>query len=761
MGTASRRWHVEVTGHVQGVGFRPFAKRLANQWQLAGWARNAGGFVELEVQGDLQACNGFVKELVVSLPRPAQIRCLDVKEIKIVLKDSAFSVLASRVDGDLQRFVPKDIGICEDCRQELLDITDRRFGYPFINCCHCGPRYTIINKLPYDRERTSMRKFPLCLDCSFEYATELDRRFHAEPNACAECGPQYIFNDNNSVVSGRSAVDSAILTLAEGKILAIKGIGGFHLAALANCSEAIARIRQIKSRPDKPLAVMVSDMSDALKLGKIDTGEAELLDGPDCPIVLLDKASFDLAPNIAPGLTNIGVMKAYAPIHFLLLKEFDVPLVMTSANKGGSPIIINNNDALVKLKNEVDAFFSHNRSISNGCDDSVVRKVAGRTMALRLGRGRAPHALELKGEYSPILACGADLKNTFALAANGWAHISQHLGDLSDLDCFDRYQQTIKTLCGLLDIEPQKVACDLHPDYVSVSYAESLGVPVERVQHHHAHIASSLAEKGIHEPVIGVAFDGSGWGYDDRIWGGEWLICDLQHMERVAHLKEVSMPGSEAAIRFPWRMALSYLVDLQLEHDAIVELLGFISEDEINAVRKQISSGINMPLTSSCGRLFEAVSSLVLGCRSQSFEGQAASYLESAVSSEEEGLYQFALAGRKGMIEVDYTQALTALIADKQVGTPPAVIAARFHNGLADVLATVSERLRAERGINKVVLGGGVFANAFLYTKAIDLLEGRGFQVVTAEEVPINDGGISFGQAAVVAAGGGAGANQI
>ncbi len=751
-----KRWRIEVTGHVQGVGFRPHVKRLARQWSLAGWTRNTGGAVELEVQGDSSACIGFVNELISGAPRPARIHLLDIKAMKIKRAEKVFTVLDSREKSDAQRFIPVDIGLCEDCRSELLDKSDRRHDYAFINCCQCGPRYTIIEDLPYDRERTSMRGFPVCLDCGFEYTNELDRRFHAEPNACAECGPKYTFTHSRSSIMSGSALSLTISALTDGKIVAIKGIGGFHLVCLANNSEAIDRMRLIKSRPHKPLGVMVADLNQASVVAKVDRHEAGLLSAPDRPIVLLQSRSSDLAPNISPGLSTIGLMLPYAPIHVQLFKELEEPLVMTSANKKGEPIIIGNEEVFCELESEIDACLHHDRSIVNGCDDSVVRRAAGQILTLRSGRGKAPKAVKLVGKYDPILACGADLKNTVCLAANGWAHVSQYLGDLAGVGCLERYKDTIERLGRLLDIEPKTVVCDAHPDYVSSLHAAGLGLQVQQVQHHHAHIVAALAEKGIDEPVIGVAFDGSGWGADGHIWGGEWLICDRRHMERRAHFKETVMPGSEAAVTHPWRMALSYLVGIGLDRHEIIDLFAHVDEWELELAYKQIVAGINTPTTSSCGRLFEAIASLVLGSCSQTYEGQVASQLETvAAAANESGSYRFSLSEKADGLDVGYESMFAGLLSDKRVGVDTGTMAARFHNGLADVIRVVSERLRDERGINKVVLGGGVFVNAYLLTRAVEALETSGFQVITSEEVPLNDGGISLGQAAVVAAGGG------
>lgn len=751
-----KRLRIEVTGIVQGVGFRPHVHRLAARWRLAGWARNSGGALELEVQGAPESCVSFLEDLVKQAPAPAHVQRLGVTEIRADGQEDAFTIIDSRMVSKQSRFVPVDIGICDACRRELLDAQDRRHHYPFTNCCACGPRYTIIERLPYDRERTSMRSFHLCLDCDFEYANDIDRRFHAEPNACPDCGPQYTFADEHKLLTGKAAVDAAAKTLVEGKVIGVKGIGGIHLTCLATDSEAVDKIRRLKDRPDKPLAVMVSDEKAAGRVGRLSESEADLLRGPERPIVLLGRRAGVLAGNICPGLDTVGVMLPYAPIHVLLLEETGAPLVMTSANRGGAPIIIDNEAAATQLSGVADGLLLHDRRIVNGCDDSVVRQAAGRSITVRLGRGKAPAALRLPGDYRPILACGSDLKSSVCLAAGGWAHVSQYLGDLSDPDCLGRFRETVDRLGRLLDFTPEVVACDAHPDYVSTAYGEALELPLRRVQHHHAHIAAVMAEKEISEPVIGVAFDGNGWGLDGNVWGGEWLICDRRLAVRGAHFKNFPMPGGEAAIRQPWRMAVGYLTAIGLDASRIADIFPDIDPADIGPVIRQIESGVNTPLTSSCGRLFEAVATLITGCRAQSYEGQAASSLESLVlAGYDAGAYSFNLADVAGVTQVDGAPMLRALLEDKAAGAPPELMATRFQAGLAESVRLVGRHLRDKEGIETVVLSGGVFVNSHLFSETARRLEDDGFSVVTSEHIPINDGGISLGQAAIVAAGGG------
>jgi len=749
---ADARLHIELNGVVQGVGFRPHAQKLAARRRLSGWARNNGGALELEVQGRLKACRDFVGELVSSAPAPAIVHGLRVREVAVQSDESGFNILVSSAASRRPRFIPADIGICDSCRSELLAPGDRRRDYPFINCALCGPRYTIIAGLPYDRESTSMCAFHLCLDCAFEYANEPDRRFHAEPNACPQCGPHYIYSDSDRSVAGPKAVAQAAAALEAGRILALKGIGGWHLACLATDESAVDKLRRLKPRPDKPMAVMVADLEQASRLGRIGPHEAVLLTGADRPIVLLE-AAVGLT-GVTGGLDTIGVMLPYAPVHVLLLQKIRGPLVMTSANRTGSPIVTDNLEAVAKLGGIADARLSHDRAILNGCDDSVVRRAAGRTVTIRSGRGRAPAAISLPGDYGPILACGADIKSSVCLAADGWAHLSQHLGSLDDPDCFDRYKQTTASLSALLDIRPAVVACDSHPDYLSVVFARGLGLPVKQVQHHHAHVVAAMAEVGLGGPVIGVAFDGSGWGTDGRVWGGEWLICSRDRFERAAHLKYVAMPGGELAVREPWRMAVAYLVDIGLDAEAIGRVLADIDPGVLDVVIKQLGTGINAPLTSSAGRLFDAAAALIAGCRSQSYEGHAASRLESLAAGDT-GAYPLDLDADTAPFIIDPAPMIRAIIGDLAAGVERSEMAAKFHNGLADTICSVGRRLCDREGLDTIVLAGGVFVNARLLSRAVGTLESAGFTVLINQQVPINDGAISLGQAAVVAAGGG------
>ena len=759
MTATGRRYRVRITGIVQGVGFRPFLHRLAAERSLGGWAKNAGGAVVAEIEGDPEECAAFLRDIEEKAPDPAVLRRINVEEIGPVSAPADFKILPSDRQSGLERFLPVDIGICDECRSELADALDRRYEYPFINCCRCGPRYTIVRELPYDRERTSMRSFHLCLDCRCEYEFEEDRRYHAEPNACWECGPQYTFLDDEGQSAGRNALDAAVGALGAGRILAVKGVGGFHLVCDATAPEAVERLRLLKRRPKKPLAVMVANLEMARALGIVGDREAKLLQGDDRPILLARRAPAaggeDRGPrprlaDISPGLNTIGLMLPYAAVQVLLLERLDRPLVYTSANTSGGALTAENTEARETLKKMADGWLLHDRRIANPCDDSVVRAAGEVTVTIRGGRGRAPHAVPVEGRYPAIIACGSDLKASVCLADRGWAHIGPHIGDLADATCAGRYEETIAKMSSLLRIEPRLAACDSHPDFISTDFARGLGLPLVEVQHHHAHIAAVMAERQLSGPVIGVAFDGLGWGDDGALWGGEWLVCDRSTYRRAAHLREIVLPGGDAPARYPWRTAVSHLRAIGLGPAEIAGLLPGLDPARTRAVIGQLEQGINTVRTSSVGRLFEAVAAVVLGEKVQSYEGRSASVLE-ALSGTVSGAYRFVLAEKGDSIEVDARRVWSELLADIEAGASKAEISSRFHQGLAVAIVDVASRLRERDGLEDVVLAGGVFVNSRLLTAAVRRLGKAGFTIHVPEKIAINDGGISLGQAVVAA----------
>lgn len=737
------RLHVRVSGLVQGVGFRPFVWRTATSLGLSGWVSNDAAGVVLEVEGARRE----VDALLAMLTAPPPLAHVDEVRSEVVptLGGSGFTVRASDDRGARLALISPDTSTCADCLDELADPADRRYGYPFINCTNCGPRYTIVRSVPYDRSRTTMSTFPMCTDCALEYADPADRRFHAEPVCCPACGPTLVLAGGTGDAIAQSAV-----FLRGGKVLAVKGIGGFHLAVDACRESAVALLRARKHRELRPFAVMVRDVPAAVELADVGPQELALLTSAARPIVLLRaRPSTRIAPSVAPGSSAIGLMLPYTPLHALLVAAAGGPLVMTSGNLSDEPIAFEDDDAAERLSGVADAHLLHDRAIRTRVDDSVVRVVRGRVVPIRRSRGHVPNPLPLPiASPVPILACGAALKSTFTVVRGSQAFVSQHIGDLADYRTQQSYLDGIEHLSALLDVTPTVLAHDLHPDYPSTRYAhDRADVRLVGVQHHHAHIASCLADNASASRVVGVAFDGLGLGTDGTAWGGEFLVADLEGFTRQAHLAPVAMPGGDAATRHPWRMAASYL-DLAFAGD-LPDLDVVRRHDTLwGQVLSVARAGVSSPLTSSAGRLFDGISAILGICDEASYEGQAAIELEQRADPDERGSYPVAVSD--GVVDV------AGLVRDVAVdhfsGAPVPLIAARFHNALADVIATVCRRLREEFGLTTVALSGGVFQNALLLARALDRLEDGGFVVLTHREVPCNDGGISLGQAAVAAA---------
>jgi hydrogenase maturation protein HypF len=744
---------VRVSGLVQGVGFRPFVWREATARGLTGWVGNDAAGVVLEAEGPAAE----VAALLVTLTSPPPLARVDDVSAEAVptIGSDGFVVRASLTDGARRALVSPDTATCADCLAELHDPADRRAGYPFVNCTNCGPRYTIVTSVPYDRSRTTMAPFPMCADCAAEYADPADRRFHAEPACCPACGPRLRLLDRAGQPIGGDPLAATVDLLRGGSVVAVKGLGGYHLAADARQEEAVAALRRRKHREDRPFALMVPDLAGALDLCEAEPGEVDVLTGVTRPIVVLRRRpdGAHVATSVAPGSPSLGLMLPYTPLHALLLEAFAGPLVMTSGNVSDEPIAYRDADAADRLSRIADAFLVHDRAIRTRVDDSVVRVVRGRVLPVRRSRGYVPQPLVLPvGAPEPVLACGPALKNTFCLARGEQAFVSHHVGDLDDYATMQSYLDGIEHLGGLLDVDPAVVAHDLHPDYPSTRYAtERQGVELVGVQHHHAHIASCLADNGASGPVIGVAFDGIGIGDDGGAWGGEFLVAGLTGFTRAAHLSEVAMPGGDAAVREPWRMAAAHLdaayggaVPAGL---AVAARQGSRWDQVLSVAR----AGVNSPPTSSAGRLFDAVSAL-LGVRDVvTYEGQAAVELEHVADPSETGSYAVPVDDAP-VARVDVGTLMRAVTDDVVRGTAAPVVAGRFHNALADVVLTVCRRLRDQRSLPTVALSGGVFQNALLVTRCLDLLETDGFTVLTHRHVPPNDGGISLGQAAVAAA---------
>jgi hydrogenase maturation protein HypF len=739
--TVRVRAEVRVDGTVQGVGFRPFVHGLATRLGLAGLVGNDACGVFIEVEGDA----GAVERFLAGLRHPPPLAVIERISTRALATDgrSGFAIVGSDASGRRRALVSPDSATCADCLRELRDPADRRHGHPFVNCTNCGPRFTIVTGVPYDRGNTTMAGFAMCDACAAEYHDPADRRFHAQPVCCPACGPRLALLDAGGRALPGEPLDAARTLLRRGGILALKGLGGYHLAAVAADESAVAALRSRKHREHKPFAVMAADPRMARLLAEVDDTEEALLTGPRRPIVLLRRrAGAPLAEAVAPGNRSIGVMLPYTPLHHLLVAE---PLVLTSGNVSDEPIAYRDDDALARLGGIADAFLTHDRPIHVRTDDSVTRIFRGRELPIRRSRGYAPVPLPLPRGGPPVLACGAELKNTFCLARDGRAFVSHHIGDLENYETLRAYEEGIAHFAQLFDITPELVAYDPHPEYLSTKYAVELAeerdLPLVGVQHHHAHIASCLADNAWEAPVIGVAFDGTGYGADGTLWGGEFLVADLTVFERAGHLRPVPLPGGAAAIREPWRMAAAYGVPGDLD-------VARRNADRWDSLVALARAGTGSPPTSSAGRLFDAVAA-VLGVRDRvDYEGQAAIELEQRADPRERGTYPVGIEDGRPFV-VSGADLVVAVVRDLTGGVPVPRIAARFHNAVAGLIVAGAARLRETTGLATVALSGGVFQNVLLLERTVAGLEGEGFVVLTHHRVPPNDGGISLGQAAV------------
>jgi hydrogenase maturation protein HypF len=747
------RWRIHVDGLVQGVGFRPFAYALATRLGLAGHVANDTRGAVVEIEGDGKAVARFVDMLVREAPPLAVIEQLAHVSLR-TLGERQFAILDSATGGERQVLVSPDVATCEDCLRELFDPHDRRFRYPFTNCTNCGPRFTIVRDVPYDRPRTTMAGFAMCQACAREYEDPADRRFHAQPIACPACGPRLRLVTRRGETLPGEPIEVAAELLRAGRIVAVKGLGGYHLAAVACDEEAVAALRCRKHREEKPFAVMARDLTAARELVELDVDAERVLAGPRRPIVLLPRRQgAAIAEAVAPGTAQLGVMLPYTPLHHLLARRLRVPFVLTSGNVSDEPIAHDDRDALARLGPIAKFFLVHDRPIHVRTDDSVVRMFRGREMPVRRARGHAPQPVVVSHTAPrPILACGAELKSTFCLLKDRYAFVSPHVGDLENYATMQAFSEGIRHFRRLFDVTPELVAHDLHPEYLSTKYAlESAGVELVGVQHHHAHVASCLADNREEGPVIGVAFDGLGFGTDGTLWGGEFLVATLRSFERAAHFEAVPMPGGTMAIRQPWRMAASYLA---AAYGDAIPALGVVERNQRSwaSIVSLQRAGVASPATSSVGRLFDAVAALV-GVRDViSYEGQAAIALEQCLERSEQGAYPAGWSENAREILVCGADFVRAAADDLWNGAHPGVVAARFHRGLARVTGEVCAAIRERTGHGTVALSGGVFQNAFLLERTLAELEGRGFRVLTHARIPPNDGGISFGQAAVAAA---------
>ena len=761
---AGRR--IAVHGTVQGVGFRPFVYRLAVELGLEGTVRNADGHVVVETSGPPDALDEFVHRIVDDAPPLARVDSVELSELAVApAAGSGFRVATSdSTDPDAGGDLPPDIATCADCLRELFDPADRRYRYPFTNCTNCGPRATIIRELPYDRERTVMTSFRLCDLCAAEYGNPGDRRFHAEPVACAACGPQLAWLPAGSatkLTAGEAALQAAVRAIATGHIVAIKGLGGYQLVCDATSADAVGLLRERKRRPTKPLAVMVADRAALYEVARPTVTEERLLMSEARPIVLVRSAGA-LPAVVSPGTSRVGVFLPYTPLHHLLLAELARPLIVTSGNRCDEPMVVDNDAALGSLASIADGFLMHNRDIAVRYDDSVVQVTCDRPRMMRRARGYAPTALTLPvPALRPVLGVGAELKHTFTLASGSRAVLGPHIGDLEDVDSFDSFESTLSHLSRLEKIAPEIVAHDLHPGYLSTQFAQRYPagdrVPV---QHHHAHIAACAAEFGITEPVIGIAYDGLGLGDDGTLWGGEVLIADLTGYRRFGRFSRAPLPGGRAAIKRPARMTLGYVFGVEgfddepglAAHGDFDPFLGRLDPAEVDTIRRLVDARLGSPFASSAGRLFDAVASLLGLCDDASYEGEAAMALENVAADGEMGELAWTLRRVDGLLVYDVRPTLGDVIRAVAERVDVPVVAARFHQTLVAVTEALCQEARRATGLRTVCLGGGVFQNRRLSAAVIEALAGGEFVVYAGEQVPTNDGGISFGQSAIAAA---------
>lgn len=748
-----------IRGIVQGVGFRPFVYNIATSMNLTGWVRNSSNGVDIQVSGEPLLVEAFIHRLRNEPPPLSKIDQFEVRWGNSQHFDK-FEIISSLEQPGMFIPISPDVCICDDCLSELFDPLDRRFRYPFINCTNCGPRFTIIQDIPYDRPYTTMSTFMMCDYCKNEYLDPKNRRFHAQPVACPECGPHiWLEEKRNEIAHGDDALRIARKMLKEGKILAIKGLGGFHLACDAKDKNAVSTLRIRKQRIDKPFALMTSDLNVVMQHCQLSFHEKELLSRRERAVVILDQLPHStIAKEVAPGQSTLGVMLPYTPLHYLLLEpEPDYPdiLVMTSGNYSEEPLSIDNEEARVKLDNLADAFLYHNRDIHIRCDDSVIRSIPGKegptSYPLRRSRGYAPDAILLPWKLPPILATGAELKNTFCMTKDQYAFISHHIGDLGNFETLSSYEEGIRHYENLFRCQPQIIAYDMHPDYLSTRYAleraENEKLIACPIQHHHAHIAACMVDNHhpAGSPVIGVSFDGTGYGIDGTIWGGEILIADYKGFTRALHLEPFPLPGGDTAIKQPWRIALSLLWNSGLEWEVWLPCIQGLNPKSIDSIQKQLVNHINTPMTSSMGRLFDGIAALAGTHQYVNYEAQAAVEFEALADPDEKGLYEFDTQAPL----IRHIHLIEAVVEDLRRNTPLPIISARFHRSITEMVNNVCLQQNQETGIFDVVLSGGVWQNMLLLKSTFTKLERSGFNVIIHQNVPTNDGGLSLGQAII------------
>lgn len=743
-----KRYTVHITGIVQGVGMRPYIYKTAKQHGLGGWVSNHGTAVVMDIAGGKKAIGEFLKALLENPPSGSKINDIKIKSDCYKAYNN-FSIINSSIDNQLQGFIPPDTAICDECIKEMGDKTNPRYMYPFTNCISCGPRYSIIDTLPYDRANTSMNAFDMCPECRKEYENPDNRRFHAETNCCPHCGPKLTLLDNKgSPIDSIHPVVTAIQLLNEGRLIGIKGIGGYHIACNAYDENAINLLRKRKRRPDKPLAIMASSLEAARLICIVTDKEKEILTSRQRPIVLLEKRFPELLPgNIASGINRLGVMLPYTPLHHLLFHEQLQYLIMTSGNISGMPICYNDGEALKKLKDIVDFFLVNDREILTPIDDSVVRVIDEKEMVSRNARGYSPSTLQIDSD-SEIMAMGAEQKSSLCLLHKGYAHSTQYLGSLDEMNTYEEYLQVMKRMKVLLGAEPKIIAHDLHTGYLSTQCALKQNAERISIQHHHAHMAACIAEHDLKEDAIGIIYDGTGMGTDGAIWGGEFFIGSKCKFSRVGHWKYVTLQGGDSAVKQPWKSAVSYLYAMGINSQ---KLLNDVDSLKVKAIQNAVSHNINCFISSSIGRLFDCVAALVMKRMYITYDAQAAIELESVIEKNVIDFYPYSINEKEEKLEIGYEEIISGILKDMEHGKASSYISAKFHNTVCEATIDCACKLRNKYGLNNIILGGGVFENYYLLKNMKAGLKKHNFNVYHNMKVPINDGGIAFGQAAVAA----------
>ena len=747
MNTVAKK--ILIKGLVQGVGFRPFIYRLANEFNLCGTVENNNLGVEIFIEGTNQKIEGLIEALPTRIPEASHITSLKI-EISKVHGFNSFSIVKSNSISEEVTEVSPDIAVCKDCLADMK-LQPNRIDYAFTNCTNCGPRFTIIKDLPYDRFKTTMSVFEMCNECSTEYKNVLNRRFHAQPVACANCGPHYqLYENGNSLNTFDEIIKAATDLLNNGKILAIKGLGGFHIACSPFNNDVVKELRLRKNREGKPLALMFRNIADIKKYLFVSKEEEIILSSWRRPIVLL-KIKKSLSHQISLGLDTVGVMLPYMPFHHLLFEKFELPaLVLTSGNLSDEPIIIDNNEALRSLSKITDATIIYNREIHNRTDDSVVFVANKKSRIIRRSRGYAPSPIKLELKTEGIFAAGAELVNCFAIGKGEQVILSQHIGDLKNLETLEFYKESVSRFSKLFRFKPAIAVADMHPEYLSTKFADEMGIELIQVQHHHAHIASCMAENNLDEKVLGISFDGTGYGTDGNIWGGEFLICDLSDFERINQFEYIKQPGGDASNHHPWRMLLSHLIHYFGEKfvEENIDLFEGIDKNEIDLISTMIKKNINCPLSSSAGRLFDAVSALLGACRNATYHAEAPMRLEALIDKSDQtiDIYPFEIKN-----SISFKSTFKNMISDLRLGISSSVISSKFHNTIVELVVSMATKVKKEKGLNKVVLSGGTFQNRIILEKSENRLKNNGFEVFTQSDIPSNDGGIALGQIAIAA----------